>query len=491
MPSFTPIAGRHRGKVAVVTGAASGIGRAIARRVVAEGGRGGRRRRRRRRLRSLQGNWVTRSTFVGDVTVEADAEALVPLAVDRFGGARRRSTSPAPRGPALIVDLTEEDWDFTVDLCLKGVFLGIKHAARQMIEQGRGGAIVNIASLNSRVPMFFGAAYSAAKAGVVSLGQYAALELGEHGIRVSTVSPGLTATPLVRPMTDVPAVHAAFMDRIPLGRPATARGHRRGGDVPRQRRRGVRLRRQPVRRRRRGSRPATPTCARCSPTSWPTRSDRRPRHDGRQGAHDGPVADAIFEDPRLAAVYDPLDPDRSDLDVRPPWPRSSGRGRCSTSAAAQVRSPAAGPAGHRGHRFDPAAASLDVARGKPGADAVRWVHGVATTLPPLSGRRRVHDGNVAQVFLSDDEWAATLRAARRRYGRAAGSCSRPETRPGEPGRSGHRRSPASWSMCPTSVVVESWEEVTEVSGELVTFRSMTAFHARRPSSSNRVDAALP
>jgi meso-butanediol dehydrogenase/(S,S)-butanediol dehydrogenase/diacetyl reductase len=101
------------------------------------------------------------------------------------------------------------------------VFFGIKHAARRMIEQGRGGAIVNIASLNSRVPMFFGAAYSAAKAGVASLGQSAALELGEHGIRVSTVSPGLTATPLVAPMTDVPAVHAAYMERIPLGRPAS------------------------------------------------------------------------------------------------------------------------------------------------------------------------------------------------------------------------------------------------------------------------------
>ncbi len=160
-------------------------------------------------------------TFVGDVTVEADAEALVALAADRFGGLDAAFHVAGASRAALIVDLTEEDWDFTVDLCLKGVFFGIKHAARRMIEQGRGGAIVNIASLNSRVPMFFGAAYSAAKAGVVSLGQSAALELGEHGIRVSTVSPGLTATPLVRPMTDVPAVQAAYMERIPLGRAAT------------------------------------------------------------------------------------------------------------------------------------------------------------------------------------------------------------------------------------------------------------------------------
>jgi meso-butanediol dehydrogenase / (S,S)-butanediol dehydrogenase / diacetyl reductase len=221
-PEGEPVTQRYEGKVAVVNGAASGIGRAIVRRVVAEGGVVAAGDVVAEGLQSLQeelGDAV--GTFVGDVTVEADAEALVALAVDRFGGLDAAFHVAGASKAALIVDLTEEDWDFTVDLCLKGVFFGIKHAGRRMIEQGRGGAIVNIASLNSRVPMFFGAAYSAAKAGVVSLGQSAALELGEHGIRVSTVSPGLTATPLVRPMTDVPAVQAAFLERIPLGRPAT------------------------------------------------------------------------------------------------------------------------------------------------------------------------------------------------------------------------------------------------------------------------------
>jgi NAD(P)-dependent dehydrogenase (short-subunit alcohol dehydrogenase family) len=69
--------------------------------------------------------------------------------------------------------------------------------------------------------MFFGAAYAAAKAGVVMLGRNAALELAEHDIRVTTVSPGLTATPLVDPMLSTPAARAAFVDRIPFGRPAT------------------------------------------------------------------------------------------------------------------------------------------------------------------------------------------------------------------------------------------------------------------------------
>jgi NAD(P)-dependent dehydrogenase (short-subunit alcohol dehydrogenase family) len=222
MPSFTPITDRHGGKVAVVTGAASGIGAAIARRFVAEGGR-------------VAGGDINEAAldamaaelgdgFVAvrcDVTREANVAALVAAAVASFGALNVGFNVAGASRPALIVDMAEEDWDFTVDLCLKGVFLGLKHEARQLIEQGTGGAIVNIASLNSRVPMFFGAAYSSAKAGVVMLGQSGALELAEHGIRVTTVSPGLTATPLVAPLTGLPEVHAAFMDRIPLKRAAS------------------------------------------------------------------------------------------------------------------------------------------------------------------------------------------------------------------------------------------------------------------------------
>lgn len=212
---------RFAQQTAVVTGAASGIGRAIARRFVAEGGRVAAGDIDAAGLESLQtelGDSV--ATVRGDVTAEGDVEALVATCADRFGGVDVAFNVAGASRPALLVDMTEEDWDFTVDLCLKGVFFGIKHQARHMISAGTHGAIVNIASLNSRVPMFFGSAYAAAKAGVVSLGQSAALELGEHGIRVATVSPGLTDTPLVAALTTLPQVNAAFMDRIPLRRPA-------------------------------------------------------------------------------------------------------------------------------------------------------------------------------------------------------------------------------------------------------------------------------
>lgn len=118
-----------------------------------------------------------------------------------------------------IVDLSEADWDFTVDLCLKGVFLGMKHQARQMMRQG-GGAIVNIASLNAHVPMHAGSAYAAAKAGVEMLSRNGALELAEFGLRVNAVLPGLVQTNLTRRHFDNPDALAAFVQRIPMGRPA-------------------------------------------------------------------------------------------------------------------------------------------------------------------------------------------------------------------------------------------------------------------------------
>lgn len=222
MPDITPTPNRQTGKVAVVTGAASGIGAAISRRFVAEGGRVAGGDVNEAALHEISTEIGEGFTAVGcDVTKEDDVAALVAAAVESHGGLHAGFNVAGATRPAPIVDMTEEDWDFTVDLCLKGVFLSIKHEARQLITQREGGAIVNVASLNSRVPMFYGAAYSSAKAGVAMLGQSAALELAEHGIRVATVSPGLTATPLVEPMTSIPDVLAAFMDRIPLKRAAT------------------------------------------------------------------------------------------------------------------------------------------------------------------------------------------------------------------------------------------------------------------------------
>jgi NAD(P)-dependent dehydrogenase (short-subunit alcohol dehydrogenase family) len=205
---------RFAGKIAVVTGAASGIGLAIAKRLLAEGAKvvGS----------DLQPIAGLGADFVGieaDITQEAAAEGLVATAIDRFGAMHAAFNVAGGSRPGYIVDLAEADWDFTVDLCLKGVFLGMKHQARQMMRQGCG-SIVNIASLNAHVPMHAGAAYVAAKAGVEMLSRNGALEFAEFGIRVNAILPGLVQTPLTRRHFDNPDALEAFERRIPMGRPA-------------------------------------------------------------------------------------------------------------------------------------------------------------------------------------------------------------------------------------------------------------------------------
>ena len=215
---------RFRGKVALVAGGASGIGRAITTRLLAEGASVVVGDLNAEALAALPSSDGRVATLAGNVTIEADAEALVALAADRFGGLDAAFNVAGASRPGYIVDLSADDWDFTVDLCLKGVFLGMKHQARQMMRQGgrqgRGGAIVNIASLNAHVPMHAGSAYVSAKAGVEALSKNGALEFAPHGIRVNAILPGLVQTPLTRRHFDNPDALAAFVERIPMGRPA-------------------------------------------------------------------------------------------------------------------------------------------------------------------------------------------------------------------------------------------------------------------------------
>ncbi|MBZ5738740.1 class I SAM-dependent methyltransferase [Nocardioides mangrovi] len=178
--------------------------------------------------------------------------------------------------------------------------------------------------------------------------------------------------------------------------------------------------------------------------------------------------DPIFADPRLAPLYDPLDPDRSDLDayvalVDELGARSVVDVGCGTGCLAVLLA-------ERGLSVvgvDPADASLEVARAKPHADRVTWVHGVATDLPPLDVDLVVMTGNVAQVFVTDDDWHTTLSAVRDRLrpgGWLVFETRRPEARAWE-----------SWELPPTTVTLPDGTEVgvarrvTEVAPPLVTF----------------------
>lgn len=189
------------------------------------------------------------------------------------------------------------------------------------------------------------------------------------------------------------------------------------------------------------------------------------------------MPDPIFDDARLAAVYDPLDPDRSDLDAYAAMVEEFGARRvldigCGTGTFATLLA----GRGLEVVGVDPAASSLQVARGKPDAEKVRWVHGVAADALPLRVDLAFMTANVAQVFLTDEEWDHTLRAARAAL--VPGGRLIFETRVPE------RRAWESWTRENTRQVVdvahegpvEDWVQVTGVDGELVSFESPTIFH---------------
>jgi NAD(P)-dependent dehydrogenase (short-subunit alcohol dehydrogenase family) len=210
---------RFEGKVALVTGGASGIGLAISRRLVAEGANvvvGDVNDTSLTQAKKELGQAIECTS--ADVRVEAQVEAMVRAATQRFGRLDVAFNVAGLGGFGEITELAEADWDLVVDVCLKGVFLSVKHEARSMIAHGNGGAIVNVASLNSHVPMFGGVAYCCAKAGVEMLSRNAALELASKRIRVNTISPGLTDTPLTAVMHNIAGVEGAYMDRIPMKR---------------------------------------------------------------------------------------------------------------------------------------------------------------------------------------------------------------------------------------------------------------------------------
>jgi SAM-dependent methyltransferase len=177
------------------------------------------------------------------------------------------------------------------------------------------------------------------------------------------------------------------------------------------------------------------------------------------------MPDPIFAHPRLAAIYDAHDGTRDDLDhyeaiidelqARAILDIGCGTGALATRLAAS---------GHHVTAVDPATASLAVARSKPGAEQVRWIEGDATTLPPdVQVDLAVMTGNVAQVFTTDEAWAATLAAIRRAIrpgGHLVFETRRPEARAWETWDGQRARTAA----------VESWCEVLDVAEPLVTFR---------------------
>jgi meso-butanediol dehydrogenase/(S,S)-butanediol dehydrogenase/diacetyl reductase len=211
---------RFAGKTAVITGGASGIGLAIARRFIQEGGKVAANDINAEGVAALAAELGQSGVaIIGDVTQENDVAHLFSTAIEPFGSVDASFHVAGANKHAYISRMAEADWDFTINLCLKGVMFAMKHAAQAMLKQGQG-TMVNIASLNAHVPMHAGAAYSTAKAGVEMLTKNGALELTPSGIRVNAILPGLVQTPLTKRLFDNEEIHAAFIERIPQGRAA-------------------------------------------------------------------------------------------------------------------------------------------------------------------------------------------------------------------------------------------------------------------------------
>lgn len=200
---------RFAGRVAFVTGGASGIGAATVARFRSEG------------AEVVVADLDVSNLPTGVMGVETDVrnegavEAAVAATVEHHDRLDIAVNSAGVGGFAPLMHLDEADWDRIVDVCLKGVFLSLKHEAKAMADGG--GVIVNIASINAQQPAVGVGAYCAAKAGVEMLTKVAAKELGPKQIRVVGVSPGIVDTPLTAHTQD-PKTRAAYVDNIPLGR---------------------------------------------------------------------------------------------------------------------------------------------------------------------------------------------------------------------------------------------------------------------------------
>jgi NAD(P)-dependent dehydrogenase (short-subunit alcohol dehydrogenase family) len=221
---------RFRGRVALVTGGASGIGRAGAQLFAREGAKvvvsTDANRQGCEETCDLIAQSGGEASFVQcDVSNEADVQALVEECIRRYGrldyAFNNAGVGPdGKRVPVMnIVDCTEDIWDRTLDINLKGVFLCLKYEMRQMIKQGEG-AIVNTSSVGAVKPQPGFCAYSASKAGLNTLTRTAALEGAAYNIRVNTIMPGPTQDTLLFDYltTSNPSVRGDMESDVPMHR---------------------------------------------------------------------------------------------------------------------------------------------------------------------------------------------------------------------------------------------------------------------------------
>jgi len=211
------------GKVGLVTGGTSGIGREAAvlfakagAKVVVSGRREKEGKETIELIRAAGGDGL----FVtSDVSRAAEVAALVQKAVEKFGRLDVAFNNAGVEGAWIpIAEQSEEDWDYTIDINLKGVWLCLKYEIQQMLKQGGGGAIVNMASVAGWIGSAGAATYCASKHGVMGLTKAAALETARSGIRVNAVCPAVIETPMGERIFGAPEMKKYALGFHPIGR---------------------------------------------------------------------------------------------------------------------------------------------------------------------------------------------------------------------------------------------------------------------------------
>ena len=204
-------------KVAIVTGSARGIGAATARRLAQEGARvvinDIQRERAEQTVAQLVADGFQAHCVLADVTRQADVQRLVDETVHRFGGVHILVNNAGAPRDQYLTKMTEEDWDFVIDVMLKGAFLMSKAVMPKMIEKGWGRVI----NLSSRA--YLGnptqANYSAAKAGLIGMAKALSIEEGRYGITVYCVAPGFIETEMIQALP----TYEAIMERAIAAQP--------------------------------------------------------------------------------------------------------------------------------------------------------------------------------------------------------------------------------------------------------------------------------
>ena len=213
---------RLRGKRAIVTGAGSGIGRAIALRLASEGARvvisDVDEETARNVASEIGGEALARKT---DVTNSDDVGALVATAVDEWDGLDVMVNNAGVGVAGNSTDTTEEDYEVVMDVCLKGTFFGMRHAIPAIRDSG-GGSVINMSSVAALVGIPDRAVYSAAKGAILAITRAAAIDHVEEGVRVNGIAPGTVDTPWIGRITsgydDPEEARANMQARQPHGR---------------------------------------------------------------------------------------------------------------------------------------------------------------------------------------------------------------------------------------------------------------------------------